>query len=517
VLEAILKVNDDLDEILEAAKGVDFNDMNQVTEFYRQFVKPNAGEWIDLLRYNSMLSSPKTHIINAFSNFLNTTLVTPVEKTITGGLDFIGSGLRGKQRQAFAGEGAVYATAYLKNIGEAWNRFAGVVSGKRAMTNLDLRQIPIANKGAKGAVVKTLSLPMRILEGSDQFFTALAENAQRATLEYRKMKGGNVKGEIEQLAKQDAAYRLYRQDLFSKDQGMVLDAVDQLTAQIMGIRNSSNPIVSTIAKFTIPFIKTPMNIFKQGIEYSPLGFSTVIGSKKATEQISKALIGTMVFSGAATLLGSDRLTWAEPKGAKEKNAWRAGGRQPYSVKVGDRWYSFQKLPPALAFPFAMTAALDDLIKNKKADDDTVDTILSAVAKYGSFLSDQSYARNVGDFFNAVQGGEAGVSKLISNYPQQLIPFRALSGWLARLVDDTQRTVDSKANFIDKQIQLLMMNYPGLSKKVPARLDAQGREIKVSNPLIDALSPIQTKEEKPSLERFLKQKSREKSKTNRFNL
>jgi hypothetical protein len=485
------KVND-LDAVLEAAKGVDFNDANQSAIFYRQFIKPKMGDWIDLLRYNSMLTSPLTHIVNISSNLVNSGAIAPLEKTVAGGIDFFGSMVTGKERSQFAMEGVQHLGGYIKSVGEAAQRFADVMTGKVAQTNLDTRHIPLA-PGSKAEAA--LSVPLKLLEGMDQFFTVLTEGGERASLNYRQAKGIKVNNLEGQVADK-AAYRIYRQDLHADEQGQLLDAVDYVTGLVMKARNSENAIVSNIAKWTIPFIKTPTNIFKQGLEYSPVGFGTVIGAKNKTDQLAKAVIGSAVFSGAAMLLGSDRLTWAMPIGQKEKDAFLAAGKQPYSVKIGDKYFSYQKLPPELSFSLALVAAIDDTQKNSKLSDDTVDQILTAVAKYGQFLSDQSYAKNMGDLLTAAKGGESGITRLLSNYPQQMVPYRALGGWLARIVDDTQRTIDPKLGFIDKQVQLLMQNIPGLRDNTPARVDQFGNEIKQSDNLANAVSPVRMSTERP---------------------
>ena len=92
--------------------------------------------------------------------------------------------------------------------------------------------------------------------------------------------------------------------------------------------------------------------------------------------------------------------------------------------------------------------------------------------------------------------------MFSNYPQQLIPFRALAGWVARIADTTQRQVDNKADFLDKQIQLLMMSIPGLSQKVPARLGPDGKPIMNDNAWLNAFSPIRVSNVKFDWEEFL---------------
>lgn len=502
IVQAVLNAGAKADEVIKAAQGVDFNDFRQASEFYRKFIEPKMSEWIDLLRYNSMLSSPLTHLVNVTSNLLNTISVAPLEKAIAGGIDFLGSKITGKERQIFAGESGQFLKGYFTNIKNGFKNFSDVMAGKKAISQLDIKNIPVATKGAKGKVATVLSYPTRLLEAADQFFTALTEAGENAALAYRKAKGGKVELQ-EVLAKEKAQYRLYRQDLGHESQGVILNAIDELTNKLYSLRRSENPIVSNIAKFTVPFIKTPMNIFKQGLEYSPFGFSTLWKSPQKIEQLSKAILGTGVFVGASSLLLSGRITGAEPIGDAQKQKFKQAGRQSYSIKIGDKWVSYQKLPPAFAFPFAAVATINDLAENKKADDDTISLILTGVAKYGQFLSDQSYAKGVGDLLSAVRGEKSKIAQLISNYPQQLVPFRAFGGWLSRLIDDTQRTPDTKADFIDKQIQYLMMNIPGISFKVPARIDIEGKPIKQMN-ITNAFSPFRISQENKKFDDFLKE-------------
>jgi hypothetical protein len=497
IINAILDVNKNTDDILKAAEGVDFNDLNQATNFYRQFIKPDVSEWVDLIRYNSMLSSPNTHIINTFSNVMNTSFIAPIEKSLTGGIDYIGSKISGKERNYYAGEGWQYLKGYVSNIKNATHKFSNVMSGKSGFTNLDVSKMPVGT--SKWA--KTLSYPLRLLEASDQFFTELGTAAEKAALQFRQSRGVKI-ANIDIAAAEDAAYRVFRQDLNNVNQGQVLGAIDKVTGMVMRLRNSDNKLASTVGKFTLPFVKTPMNIFKQGIEYSPLGFATTIGAKNVEQQISKAILGTSVFVAASTMLSSDRLTWAEPANAKEKELWRKAGKQAYSIKIGDTWFSYQKLAPAIAFPFAMVAALDDLQKNKKMDDDLLDLVLGGMSKYGQFLADQSYAKSIGNLLDLAGGGPGVWSKWASNFPQQMIPFRALTGWFARLSDATQRVTDDKANFVEKQIQLLMQQYPGLSQLTPARTDSDGNPIPSRNRVVNAVSPVRTSKEDKKFAEFL---------------
>ena len=517
MLEAVLDVNKNIDEILEASKGVNFNDAKQATEFYRKFIAPRLSEWVDLLRYNSMLSSPLTHAKNIFSNILNSTVRPVLTKAVTGGLDLLDSKVHSRVQQQFAREGAVYVEGYIKNFQEATQRFKEVMSDTRAFTNLDLRHVPLTTSGKKKALEQTLRFPMKVLEATDQFFSALSEGGEIASFKFRESKIGKISN-IDELVTDAAQYGLFRQGLHAQGQGPVLDFVDSVVSLIEQARHSKNIILSQIAKITLPFLRTPTNIIKQGIEYSPLGVTTIPGASNKAEQFAKAIIGTSFSVAAGIMLTSNRMTWGEPKTTKEKNAFRENGMQPYSIKFGDKWYSYQYLAPFMSFPLAFVAMIHDTVKSKKIDDDLADTILSAFSKYGNFYADQSYLKSIGDLFNAIGGDEYAISKLLSNPPQQFVPFRALSGWIARLTDDLQRVVDKDANFIEKQVQLLMMNVPVLSQKLEPRKGPRTKQpIKNENRVINAISPIriQTQTERQSRSEAARQKKKRRGSSKNF--
>lgn len=478
----------------EAAK-VNFDNPEEVVNFYRQFVPPKASEWLDLDRYNSMLSSPKTHEINASSNLFNTGVIAPIEHTVTGGLDFFASKLTGKKRSAFAGEGGAYTKEYyaLKNIKQAGDKFIQVMRNKQLIENLDLQHIPLSvgQKGVRGAIAKTLEIPLRFLEGADQFFMQLTKAGEEGALKYRQAKGVKIT-DLASQATENAKYRLYRSKLGAEgrpQQGHVLNAIDFVGKTILQARNSKNPYISTIGKFTFPFVTTPTNIIKQGIEYSPAGLLTLHGAKNKTEQLSKVIIGTTTAASAAMLLASGRLSWATPTDPTKKAAFDKAHILPYAIKVGNHWVQYSKLPPPIAFNFALIAGLDDALKNKTADQSLVDAVLSSVAKYGNFLADQSYLKSMGDTLAAVKGDPEAYARAFSNAPQQLVPFRALGGWLARLTDNYQRKVDTDKNFVDQQVQQLMMNIPGLSQNLPKRLGPNGELIENQNKIFNAFSPV----------------------------
>lgn len=469
---------------------VDFNDGKQVIEAYRDLVPAKKAEWLDTVRYNSMLSSPLTQVVNIFGNAQGVLGIAPIEKTIRGSFDAI-AGTFGKERQYAAGEGLAYSKGAVTNLRNATIEFKNALTGTGKYANPDFQEysIPLATKGMSGATYKALLFPMRVLDGMDKFFRTMASAGEESALNLREKKGIKLGGNKQALMEGEAAYRVFQQELNIPGQGVLADASDSFAGLVMSGRNSKNPVVSTMSKFTVPFVKTINNINKQGmIEYSPLGVVNMIGNTDKVTALTRATMGTAVFGLSSLLLAAGDMTWGEPRGPEERARFRSEGKQPYAVKIGGKWVGFSKLHPAISFPMAMTSAIDDAMKDKKLDQGNVDAIMEAVSKYGNFLSDQSYAKSVGDMLGAIGGDKEAVARAVSNNIQQVVPFRALTGWMGRMTDDLERKVDTSKGYFDQQVELLMQQYPGLRQKTNTR-DYKGQPIPANNPVLNGISPV----------------------------
>lgn len=497
ILDSIYKVNKNADEITEAAKGVDFTKPEQVQKFYRQFVKPKLGDWLDILRYNSMLSSPNTHIVNIASNAEATGILAPIEKTITGVIDATKSALTGAPRDYYIGEGLEYGKGFYSSLGKASKNFWDVMKGEKTSENIDVRHIPLTEKGSAGrAVENTLAFPGRLLEAADQFYTTATQAGVQKSLDYRGKKMGLNLKDTGTQASEEATHRLFRSKMGDKDEGHVLNMVEFIPQKIQEARNSTNPLIKWTAKLTFPFVNIGTQLLKQGIEYSPLGITTLAGNTHKIEQLSKFAIGVGVSTAVATMAASDRLTWAEPTNADQKNIFRAAGRQPYSVQIGDTWVSYAKLHPALAWNFALVAAVKDSLANKKINQDIADTILQSAGKWLNFFADQSYMRQVGSIVSAAKGDATGLASFLSNYPTQFVPFRAMLSWIERIIDPVQRQADPNGTQMEKQFQTFLAQIPLLAQNVPTRVGPDGQPIPNQHPLINAFSPSRISDTNP---------------------
>lgn len=510
-IEKAIKQLGDIDKVLKAAKGVDFNNVEAANDFVRQFIKPKAEDWLTKLRYSSMLSSPSTWETNAESNLQGTGLIAPIEKTILGGIDWLSSSVTGKPRKYLAGEGAQYVKAYynLGNLKDAYNKFKNIIKTGRAtdVNKYEIRTIPLTKAGTVGRTVETIiDAPGRILLATDAFFQHLTSKGIEKSINYRQSKGVGTIDDIIGAASTEARERLFNQELKAGSGGYVSKAIGLLGDKVNTLRSNKNPIIRYMANFTLPFIKIPTNIMRTSIQYSPFGVADMLGSPDKQTSLAKIVLGTGVAMTTGLLASSDKITAGLPKSEKLRKAWKEANIQPWSIKVGDNWYSYQNLHPAIGFNMALASYFKSNLQ--EIPNSQAEKVLGIFGVAANKIFAQSYTKNISNLFDAVNGDATALSKMASNYPSQLIPFRAFQGWLNRAFDPKVRNTDPEGTGLARQLDGILKqvqnNIVGMSGNLPVRTNAYGEELQnsASNRAWNSLfSPRTTTENAPGMEVF----------------
>jgi hypothetical protein len=456
----------EIEKIIKEAEGVDFNNQEQVTNFYRKFVKPKIWDLINEYRYINLLSSPKTHIVNLFSNLIQVSGLAPATKVFSGDIK---------------GAKAYYQGA-INSIGEASTKALEALKGITFVERPDVPRLPTGSK-----ILKPFRYIPQALEASDVFFRTIAYEGELAS----QLAQGVSKGEAEELAKEKASYFVFRKALDPKNktgQGKLLSAIDNLTAMIY--KSRSVPIFGKAISWYIPFIQTPMNIAKQMIEYSPAGVTTLPGAKNKKEQLAKAYIGSLVFALAAYLVYKNDSTWSIPSGKKEKELFYASGRQPFSIKIGDTWVGYSRLGP-LALPIAIPAAIKYYTQEnpRSVTDTALQKQANVLGGIGEFFASMSYVEGVGQLMNLVKNAPGALSKLVAEAPAQLIPLASLQRWINNFfIDPIYRKTDkeiSAESIIDNARKSIIFSTKGL----PAFENPDGEVSRRTYPGLNAFSPI----------------------------
>ena len=458
IIRRLIELGNDSEKITEAFKGVDLNNKRAVIKVWNEFVKPSLWNRIRDYRYFNMLSGPLTQMRNNFGNASQIAL-RAATKTLTFDhpITYIKT-VTSKDVQMKA----------LKNF---WNAGMGRSWG-------DIRP-DFENIGGTFAFPFS---PTNMLEASDQYFRTIAIEGEKAGL----LRKGFTEAAAQSEAERRGAYSVFRSELDPKNvhgQGWLLSWLDKATGVVLKARE-----LEPVAWY-VPFVQTPMQIFKQGIEYSPLGFATIPKAAFKGERAAKAAMGSMVFATAGALAMSDRLTWASPKSAEQRKKAQETGWQPYSVRLGEGTYvSYSGLGP-LSYPIAMAAAAKYYYEDapKAYTQDFWTNFGEAMRGTAQFLSDQSYMQGMGELVDAVSG-DVDIKRALTNPARQLIPATALQSAVSKFFDPVIRKAEGGAS-AKSMGQTMIRDMIYFSKFVPAVKDEEGNPIERRNTGINTISPL----------------------------
>lgn len=266
------------------------------------------------------------------------------------------------------------------------------------------------------------------------------------------------------------------------------------TKFVLDVRKMLNKIGTEnygLGDILIPFAKTPANLTKAIVDYSPLGLvnSLIEGNNlrksmnngqftakmqhKFVQDLGKACAGTILYV-AGYALAKVGITSGESDDDKDtanflKNAL---GINSYSIKIGNKSFTYDWAQP-IAAPLSITADVVNSKKNKSQA--LLESVISSLDTAGSILLEQSFLQSINDVLSDNDGVVSGIINEILELPARAIP--TLSKQIADLVDGTQRTSFEYGKPIKSAFNSMKSKIPFVSKTLSPSVDTLGREIK----------------------------------------
>jgi hypothetical protein len=448
-------------------------------------IKPTFTDMLVEYWYNSILSGPATHIVNVLSNTLTTLNQLP---------EFAAAAVFGGARRALniGPSERVLGT----EVGQrAMGMVSGAVEGARAFADTlatgnvsdGVTKIEVAQQraipGVAGTIIRT---PGRFLAAEDEFFKATARRMQINGLATRMAHQEGLRGEaaVARAAELSAnptkemmeeANNYARYITFQDPMGPIGRGVMQVT--------SGAPIL----KLVVPFVRTPINLMKQTVERSPFAFvlkswreDVRAGGVRGDLALAKAAVGSGYGLAIALAAQQGNITGAAPTDRAEREALLATGWQPFSLKIGDNYYSYRRLDPlGTLVGIAATMGQPHLFAGEREGAEK-----RFVVGFLAMLSDKTFMSGISDLVAAVDDpsgrrAEAYINRLMGSV---LVPFSAAVSQTAKALDPTSRMAENIPDVLRSRI-------PGMSQDLPARYDVLGREMRTSPGGFEAFSPV----------------------------
>ncbi|MET0240196.1 MAG: hypothetical protein ABW184_09900 [Sphingobium sp.] len=460
-------------------------------------MKPRFRDKLIELWYNSLLSGPQTHAVNILSNTM-TALAQLPEHALAAGIGAarqVVPSQRVADRILFSELGA-RTTGMLQGAREGLREAGRVFRGKDSsdlMSKLETDS-QHAISGVKGSILRT---PTRALAAEDELFKAMARRTELAGLAVRRASKEGLRGQAardrasellanptDEMLARSIDYGRYL--TFQKDLGDVGQGVQRITQ------------AAPLLKLVLPFVKTPTNLLKFTLERSPGApllrewrSDMAAGGARRDLAMAKAIAGSSMMALVTQLAAEGHLTGGGPADDRAKAILRADGWQPYSVRVGDKYYSYQRLDP-LASTIGIAADLVDLQGHMKEKQREKTALLLGVATIQN-LSSKTWLSGLTDLVEAINEPDRSLNSFIGRLSGS-VAVPAVAAQVARTVDPVLREARTPLDRIRSRI-------PFASRSLYPKRDVLGREIAGEGGLgPDIVTPIwqSTRNHNPTL-------------------
>jgi hypothetical protein len=418
---------------------------------------------------NALLSSPHTIIVKTASE-ASMVAMEAMKKAVAGGIaKFKDSPDR------FASEAYWYAKGMQQALAEHWK---AVLSGEFQLEGSPgfERASTQAIKGRVGSVIRTPSEAMSRMTNLlylGNFEGEINSLAARAAIA-EGLEGDAFTARQEYLSHhpteemQESAHKLALTNTFQSRLG----AFGEKIGQAIGTKPTSAWLPESLKstaplRWLFPFYKTPVNLVKATITHAT-PYELLNGIAKGdTDALARGLVGSSIAASLATLALSGHLTGGGPTDFRKAETKRATGWQPYSLKIGDKYYSYHRFEPV---GLAAGMIADTVHGIQSGDSEVVsqskaDTAVKHIARN---LDDMPFMGTLANLLQAVHdpvGGRA--QSFINREAGSIVPAGIAN--VAETLDPTVRRPQSALQAIESRI-------PGLTAAAPAIVDIAGRSV-----------------------------------------
>lgn len=415
----------------------------------------------------AMLSNPKTHIKNIMGTLVNVTS-NIARIPIEAGIDATRSILTGKDRTVFLKE----LPAAIKSLTNQTPKAAmdagrDIVKMFKGQTIQQVKQGDLQNMPQiKGTIGNIIRAPLNMLAVEDKFFKSLVKSMETARFDVKASKGLKMApSKVEKAIDDNVLAALFQSDL-GKPGKLLTSLANE----------------SFLVKLNFPFLKTPINIIKEGLKHTPLGFVNAAFKKNAEfpKEMAKAILGTaasipmVMYALGENDDGLPNITGPAPFEEAERDAFYRSGQIPYSIRFGNTYYSYKDVEP-FSFLFSGAAAASSNYKtNGELDTSIVSEIASGMART---FGDKSSMRTIGEI------SEAFLSKDESEeWGDKMVKFgfSKVGQFIPNVIAATGRGMDPNAREPAGGLENFKALIPGMSKDIASKTDLFGNEVMKKN-------------------------------------
>lgn len=469
-------------DIFRKISKVDISSVPETAKFIREVQKARTADMVLESWRNAILSGTKTLITNPLSNAI-TFLSNPVETGIAATIEKVRSTITGKRPQVYFSEVNAEIVGAIDGIWNGMRVFLNTLDTEMSQFGGELKIEQAINQVAiPGKTGRVIRYPQRLLTAQDDLAKAAIYDSTMKAMAVKFAIRKGLKGEkltefVGELLThpQGKNKRIY--DLFDKraraesDYRTYNKALGKIGQMVMNLRDIEFPAGSGVKPlyYVVPFIRTPTNIVKYGLERTPFNFIRVgyqtfkgkIPDSQISEEFAKPIIGTLMFLLTWLLYEYGYITGGAPKDDSDRKTWYAAGKKEYSFYAPwiDRHISYQRIEPLGSILGMSADFFEGIHRGVKNPKDATLKITTSISKN---WTNKTFVLGLTNAMNAYTDPERYGDKFVDGLTSSLVP-NIISSFNP---DPYYRDKDS---FLDS----IKAKVPGLSETLPPKRDVFG--------------------------------------------
>lgn len=470
---------EDVADMMEAFLEGDIGKLNRYTSEVAEVrtIDKVFEAWV-----NALLSGPQTHVVNMTSNFL-VSMNDDVVRLLASGIGKLHGGSKVYVREAVARMTSAPGAALsgMKMFSEALKD----ENFDDTLTKIEARH----RKAIKGTAGKVIRMPGRFLSAEDLLFKkftyvkeahalAMHDHIENGT-DYEATVDALLNVENDRLTPEQRAMR--KKATEAADKATFTNPLGTFGRTLQKLANDHPSL-----RFIIPFIRTPTNIVKYAAQHSPVALffkefrqQFARGGAERDIAVARMTLGTSVGAAIAMLAAEGLVTGGGPDDPRERNILYSMGWQPYSFKIGNKYYSYGRLEP-LGMIFGIAADIREM--SAVASEEELESLVALFA--GSFfknVTSKTWLRGISDAINAITNPDRYGERWIQSMLGTVVPTG---------VAQVARTQDPVLRRRDDIRSTILSRTPLKSQDVLPRLGLWGEPVRLEGGVgPDLLSPV----------------------------
>ena len=416
----------------EKFRKLDLDNPLEVMEFVERIPDPKFRDYFYSYWYNSILSGIPTHMVNIASNTAWMAFQVP-HKVLTAGIDKMITKFSGKERQYFLNElvpmMAGMKKGFTKGREGAWEMIkTGKSSTYESKWTREIGSTIVdafersPHKGLR-KIAPLVTTPSRGLRAMDVWANSIAYDGSLRAIARRegmlkKFKGLELKQFEKKLLENPTKLMKEKAEKFAR-YATFMDEPGKITKQFLKLRE-----VTPGGRLIVPFVNTLANLTKRGVEMTPgIGVAAQLAGRKmgathpVQEIIAKQIEGSILAYVMLNKAEKGDIVGAAPENKAERETFYQQGKIPWSIKIGDKYYSYRRIEPFNTIMASASIFYDKILK--AADGKTKTAIFTDFAKeIKNNLIDAPYFAGVQTVLNRHQQLE----KLVPRMTTSLVPY-----------------------------------------------------------------------------------------------